>query len=138
MNVKDKSRSKSAREEYNDDDLIDSYDSDQSDFSDEDYDEFNEGDLFSRSKKARRSSMDESKAGKAAEDAEGAEEDYLAFDEEEDELREQLDMHSMILSKNEYNQSAFEEPLLTAEQVLNEIDTMMMMQVRSPATACHF
>lgn len=129
LNVKDKHRSKSAREDYNDDDLIDSYDSDQSDISDEDYDEFNEGDLFSSSKKVRKTSMDDGKTVKTAEDGEEAEEDYLAFDEEEDELREQLDMHSMILSKNEYNQSAFEEPLLTAEQVLNEIDTMMMMQV---------
>lgn len=133
LNVKEKSRSRSAREDYNYDDLVDSCDSDQSDLSDEDYDELNDGELFSFNKKAA-PSADDAKHGKPDE-SEEAEEDYLAFDEEEDELREQLDMHSMILSKNEYNQSAFEEPLLTAEQVLNEIDTMMMMQVSSQAQA---
>lgn len=54
-------------------------------------------------------------------------EDYLEFDEDEEELKEQLDMHSMILIKGLYN--GCDEPLITAEQVLNEIDSMMNLQV---------
>ena len=53
-------------------------------------------------------------------------------DEEEYEeyLKEQLDMHSMILSKCEYNDEELDEPIITAEQVLDEIDSMMTMQVK--------
>ena len=50
------------------------------------------------------------------------------YDEDEEELKEQLDMHSMILSKIEYNDEDLDEPLFTAEQVLDEIDSMMTMQ----------
>jgi hypothetical protein len=39
-------------------------------------------------------------------------------EDEEEELREQLDMHSVILSSNH-------EPFLTAEQVISEIDFML-------------
>ncbi|CAF0992983.1 unnamed protein product [Rotaria sordida] len=39
-------------------------------------------------------------------------------DDEEEELREQLDMHSIIISSNH-------EPFLTAEQVISEIDFML-------------
>jgi hypothetical protein len=39
-------------------------------------------------------------------------------EDEEEELREQLDMHSIILSSNH-------EPFLTAEQVISEIDFML-------------
>ncbi|CAF0817502.1 unnamed protein product [Rotaria sp. Silwood1] len=39
-------------------------------------------------------------------------------DDEEEELREQLDMHSVIISSNH-------EPFLTAEQVISEIDFML-------------
>jgi hypothetical protein len=68
--------------------------------------------------------------------------DYMEFegnddddddDEEDDEdlheLREQLDMHSM-LSKSLYEGAEFDEPIVTAEQVLNEIDSMMNMVIR--------
>lgn len=55
--------------------------------------------------------------------------DYFDFDEDEEELKEQLDMHSMILTKNLYNDCDLDEPLITAEQVLNEIDSMMTQQV---------
>jgi hypothetical protein len=48
-------------------------------------------------------------------------------DEDLHELREQLDMHSMILSKSLYEGAEFDEPIVTAEQVLNEIDSMMNM-----------
>ena len=49
--------------------------------------------------------------------------------EDDEELREQLDMHSMILSKSIFNDSCdLDEPIITAEQVLNEIETMMTMQ----------
>lgn len=53
----------------------------------------------------------------------------LDYDDDEEELKEQLDMHSMILSKSVYNDNDLDEPLITAEQVLNEIDSMMTMQV---------
>jgi hypothetical protein len=39
-------------------------------------------------------------------------------EDEEEELREQLDMHSVIISSNH-------EPFLTAEQVISEIDFML-------------
>ncbi|CAF1030731.1 unnamed protein product [Brachionus calyciflorus] len=55
-------------------------------------------------------------------------EDYLEFDADEEELKEQLDMHSMILIKSLYNDTELDEPLITAEQVLNEIDSMMNLQ----------
>jgi hypothetical protein len=48
-------------------------------------------------------------------------------DEDIDELREQLDMHSIILSKSLYEGSEFDEPIITAEQVLDEIDTIINM-----------
>lgn len=50
-------------------------------------------------------------------------------DEDDDELRDQLDMHSMILSKSVYNENGeVDEPYITAEEVLNEIETMMTLQ----------
>ena len=56
--------------------------------------------------------------------------DYLEFDENEDldELREQLDMHSMILSKSVYEVNGYDEPIITAEQVLDEIDSIINME----------
>jgi hypothetical protein len=42
-------------------------------------------------------------------------------DDEEEELREQLDMHSVIISSNSF----IHEPFLTAEQVISEIDFML-------------
>lgn len=57
--------------------------------------------------------------------------DYDDENEEEDEheLREQLDMHSMILSKSFYNENGdLDEPCITADEVLNEIESMMTMQ----------
>lgn len=54
--------------------------------------------------------------------------DPLEFDEiDDDELKEQLDMHSMILSRSMYNG---DEPIITAEQVLNEIDSIIKLEVR--------
>lgn len=53
---------------------------------------------------------------------------FLEFDEDDEELRDQLDMHSMILIKGIYNECDFAEPLITAEQVLNEIDSMMGLE----------
>lgn len=50
-------------------------------------------------------------------------------DEDEHELREQLDMHSMILSKSFYNENGdLDEPCIIADEVLNEIESMMTMQ----------
>jgi hypothetical protein len=62
-------------------------------------------------------------------------EDYMENDEEDDEeddedlheLREQLDMHSMILSKSLYEGAEFNEPIVTAEEVLNEIESIINM-----------
>ncbi|RNA16899.1 fasciculation and elongation zeta-2 [Brachionus plicatilis] len=54
--------------------------------------------------------------------------EFLEFDEDDEELKEQLDMHSMILIKGMYNESDLVEPLITAEQVLNEIDSMMSLE----------
>jgi hypothetical protein len=59
------------------------------------------------------------------------EQDLYEFDEDDEELKEQLDMHSLILTRNNYNDCDINEPLFTAEQVLNEIDTIMTMQVCS-------
>ncbi|CAF1219164.1 unnamed protein product [Adineta steineri] len=42
-------------------------------------------------------------------------------EDEEEELREQLDMHSVIVSSNNF----LHEPFLTAEQVISEIDFML-------------
>ncbi|CAF2669760.1 unnamed protein product [Rotaria sp. Silwood2] len=42
-------------------------------------------------------------------------------EDEEEELREQLDMHSVIVSSNNFHH----EPFLTAEQVISEIDFML-------------
>jgi hypothetical protein len=42
-------------------------------------------------------------------------------EDEEEELREQLDMHSVIVSSNTF----LHEPFLTAEQVISEIDFML-------------
>lgn len=53
---------------------------------------------------------------------------FLDFDEDDEELKEQLDMHSMILIKGIYNGCDLSEPLITAEQVLNEIDSMMCFE----------
>ena len=50
-------------------------------------------------------------------------------DDDDDLLKEQLDMHSMILSKCDFNGEDLDEPIITAEQVLDEIDSMMTMQV---------
>jgi len=50
-------------------------------------------------------------------------------DDDDEELKEQLDMHSMILSKCDFNDDDLDEPIITAEQVLDEIDSMMTMQV---------
>lgn len=55
--------------------------------------------------------------------------DCLNFDDQNDsdldELREQLDMHSVILSKSFYEGTELDEPIVTAEQVLDEIDSMI-------------
>lgn len=53
---------------------------------------------------------------------------FFDFDEDDEELKEQLDMHSMILIKGIYNECDLSEPLITAEQVLNEIDSMMCFE----------
>lgn len=50
-------------------------------------------------------------------------------DDDDDLLKEQLDMHSMILSKYDFNDEDLDEHIITAEQVLDEIDSMMTMQV---------
>ena len=52
-------------------------------------------------------------------------------EEDDDELRDQLDMHSMILAKSIYNENGeiADEPYITAEEVLSEIETMMTLQV---------
>lgn len=51
-------------------------------------------------------------------------------DEDDELLRDQLDMHSMILAKNIYNENGdIDEPYITAEEVLNEIENMMTLQV---------
>ena len=51
-------------------------------------------------------------------------------DDDDDELKDQLDMHSMILYKSIYNENGeIDEPIITAEQVLNEIENMMTLQV---------
>jgi hypothetical protein len=42
-------------------------------------------------------------------------------DDEEEELREKLDMHSVIISSNSFSH----EPFLTAEQVISEIDFIL-------------
>lgn len=57
--------------------------------------------------------------------------DPLEFDEiDDDELKEQLDMHSMIVSRNIYGTGdEFDEPIITAEQVLNEIDSIISLEV---------
>ena len=55
-----------------------------------------------------------------ADDYNNDDDDDDETDEVEEELREQLDMHSMIISKN-----VNDEPLFTAEQVLSEIECMM-------------
>lgn len=47
-------------------------------------------------------------------------------DYDDDELREQLDMHSMILADSVYSDES--ESLFTAEQVLSEIETIMTLQ----------
>lgn len=51
-------------------------------------------------------------------------------EEDDDELRDQLDMHSMILAKSIYNENGeiADEPYITAEEVLSEIETMMTLQ----------
>ena len=60
-------------------------------------------------------------------ESDGDEEDD---DDDDDELKDQLDMHSMILYKSIYNENGeIDEPLITAEQVLNEIENMMTLQV---------
>lgn len=65
--------------------------------------------------------------------------DSLDFDEiDDEELKEQLDMHSMILSKSCYNDAEFDDPIITAEQVLSEIDNIMNMQVSQPFTPSIF
>ena len=64
------------------------------------------------------------------------ENDAYNFDEDEEELKEQLDMHSMILSKSEFNDDDLDEPLFTAEQVLDEIDSMMTMQEEEEEEIC--
>jgi hypothetical protein len=55
-------------------------------------------------------------------DQSNANDDITSIDDlnadEEDELREQLDMHAVILASNH-------EPFLTAEQVISEIDFML-------------
>ena len=55
-----------------------------------------------------------------------SEDEFVSIDdlneEEEDELREKLDMHSVIVSTNNLNH---DEPFLTAEQVISEIDFML-------------
>ncbi|CAF0981392.1 unnamed protein product [Rotaria sordida] len=52
------------------------------------------------------------------------EDEFISIDDlnedEEEELREQLDMHSIIISNNFHH-----EPFLTAEQVISEIDFML-------------
>jgi hypothetical protein len=42
-------------------------------------------------------------------------------DDEEEELREKFDMHSLIISSNSFSH----EPFLTAEQVISEIDSIL-------------
>ena len=49
------------------------------------------------------------------------------LDNDDDELRDQLDMHSMILAKSVYHDE--NDSLITAEQVLSEIETLMTLQV---------
>lgn len=49
------------------------------------------------------------------------------IEDDEDELRDQLDMHSMIIAKSVYNDE--NECMLTAEQVLSEIESIMTLQV---------
>ncbi len=49
------------------------------------------------------------------------------LENDDDELRDQLDMHSMILAKSEYHDE--NDSLITAEQVLSEIETLMTLQV---------
>lgn len=59
-----------------------------------------------------------------------ADDSNCSEDEDDELLRDQLDMHSMILAKNIYNENGdIDEPYITAEEVLNEIETMMTLQV---------
>jgi hypothetical protein len=64
------------------------------------------------------------------ENEEDVEHSSYAEDDEDDELlRDQLDMHSMILAKNIYNENGeIDEPYITAEEVLNEIESIMTLQ----------
>jgi hypothetical protein len=61
-------------------------------------------------------------------------EDYEEYEDQDnnnddEELRDQLDMHSMILVKSIYNDDdENEESLITAEQVLSEIETFMQVR----------
>lgn len=50
-------------------------------------------------------------------------------DEDDEELREQLDMHSTILTRDQFIENQLDDPIITAEEVLNEIDSMMAFQV---------
>lgn len=56
--------------------------------------------------------------------------DPIEFDQldDDDELKEQLDMHAMVLSRSALG----DEPIITAEQVLDEIDSMIKLEVSSP------
>ena len=108
---------KRRKDEFNSDydlnDLADSDDNDDNDDGNDDEDE-DEEEAKSRNDEYEEDNMVE----------------FEDDEEEEEELREQLDMHSMILAKSSYAHGELDEPLITAEQVLNEIDSMMMMQVR--------
>jgi hypothetical protein len=50
-------------------------------------------------------------------------------DEDDEELREQLDMHSTILTRDQFIENQLDDPIITAEEVLNEIDSIMAFQV---------
>lgn len=62
----------------------------------------------------------------------GVGDEPLELDEiDDDELKEQLDMHSMIISRSLYNGDELDEPIITAEQVLNEIDSIIKLEVNN-------
>lgn len=62
----------------------------------------------------------------------GVGDEPLELDEiDDDELKEQLDMHSMIISRSLYNDDELDEPIITAEQVLNEIDSIIKLEVNN-------
>ncbi len=101
------------------------------DFSDECY--FESGSSFSNSYVSDKPTNSDSFLARKTDgfDFEDSDDDEISptcEDEDDEFLRDQLDMHSMILTKSAYGESGSEELYITADEVLNEIETMMSLQ----------